>query len=205
MEKDANILKRITAYLLDIVLIYTFMILITNIRFINPTYDKLVSTSNEYTEVMENYADGKITEEEMLDLNKEYTYKITKYSISTNIVVIVTIFAYFGLFQKFNKGQTLGKKIMKIKVTGIDNKEISLGKYLLRILPTYYVYIGSIIPLTINSVLVFVLNSSSFSIVNTIIIYSFFILNIVSLVIMNIRKDKRGIHDLISGTKVVFE
>ena len=38
-----------------------------------------------------------------------------KYSVSYNIVIIIGLFAYFGLFQKYNNGQTIGKKIMKIK------------------------------------------------------------------------------------------
>jgi len=200
--KEAKISKRILAYLLDICLVYLLMTLITNIRFINPTYDKLIEATTEYTELLETYENIEDIDAEKIN---DVVFKVTKYSISTNIAIIIVLFAYFGLFQKFNNGQTLGKKIMKIKVVGIDDKNVGLGKYLLRILPTYYIYIGSIIPLITTSLIVCFVNSNLFSIINSSVVYAFFALNIITIVMINIRKDKRGIHDLISGTKVVFE
>ncbi len=205
MENIANVSKRISAYLLDICLIYLFMSLITGIRFINPTYDKLVETTNEYQEVLNDYTEGKITEEVALEQQKDYVYKVTKYGISTNVAVVLVIFAYFGIFQKFNNGQTLGKKIMKIKVVSNDDKNLSVWSYFLRILPIYYIFIGSVIPLILTSILVFIVGSTYFATVNSIIVYLFFGIGIMSFVMMNVRKDKRGLQDLISGTKVVFE
>lgn len=205
MENIANVSKRVSAYLLDICLIYLFMSLITGIRFINPTYDKLIETSNEYQEVINDYNEKKITEDEVLEYQKEYIYKATKYGVSTNIVVILVIFAYFGLFQKFNNGQTLGKKIMKIKVVSNSDKKLSVWSYFLRILPTYYIFIGSVIPIIITSILVFIIGSSHFASINSVVVYLFFGIAIMSFVMMNIRKDKRGLHDLISGTKVIYE
>lgn len=205
MENIANVSKRISAYLLDICLIYLFMSLITGIRFINPTYDNLVETTNEYQEVLNDYTEGKITEEVALEQQKDYVYKVTKYGISTNVAVVLVIFAYFGIFQKFNNGQTLGKKIMKIKVVSNDDKNLSVWSYFLRILPIYYIFIGSVIPLILTSILVFIVGSTYFATVNSIIVYLFFGIGIMSFVMMNVRKDKRGLQDLISGTKVVFE
>lgn len=205
MDKYVNISKRLSAYLLDIFLIYFLLTLISNIRFINPSYNNLMETSNEYTDTLEKYESKEISEEELLTLNKDYVYKITKYSISTNIACILVIFAYFGLFQKYNNGQTLGKKIMKIKVVGDNQETVSIGKYFLRILPMYYIFIGSVLPLAISSLIVNFVGATNFSLINSIIIYIFFGIGITSFVMMNIRKDKKGLHDLISGTKVIFE
>lgn len=205
MEKQISISKRISAYLLDIFLVYCFMSLVTSIRFINPTYDKLLEVTNTYSEKVDKYNKKEINEKELLEANNVYLYKATKYNISTNIAIIVVIIAYFGLFQKYNNGQTLGKKIMKIKVTGVDNKSVSLCKYILRLMPMYFFLIGSIIPLILNSILVFVLNMDNFILVNSISVYAFFILAIISFTMAYIRKDHRGLHDIIAGTKVELE
>ena len=114
-------------------------------------------------------------------------------------------FAYFGLFQKYNSGQTIGKKIMKIKVVDKDGKDPSLGKYFLRILPMYYISIGSVIPFALSSILVFVINSLVFSVIYSVLVYAFVILGIISFVMVYVRRDNRGLHDIISGTKVISE
>ena len=81
-------------------------------------------------------------------------YYISKYSISYNIVIIVGILLYFGVFQKYCNGQTIGKKLMKIKVVDNNtNENPNIWKHLLRTIPMYYIYIGGLIPLIINTIL----------------------------------------------------
>jgi uncharacterized RDD family membrane protein YckC len=51
------------------------------------------------------------------------------------LLVIVPLFAFIGymvLFEAYNNGQTLGKKIMTIKVIRIDGKEPVMSDYFLR-------------------------------------------------------------------------
>jgi len=205
MENTVKISKRVIAYLLDILLIYILISAIVSIRFINPTYDKYVEAYEKYAEVLEDYTKGNITDKEYTELNMDNIINVTKYSISSNVVIILVIIGYFCLFQKFNNGQTLGKKIMKIKVVGVDNKNVNIGRYLLRILPMHYIFIGSILPILINSIFIFVLKKNAYIMLNSITIYIIFFISIISFVMMNIRKDKRGIQDLITNTKVVEE
>jgi len=205
MTKNKIITKRLTAYILDVFLVYLLIYLISCIRFINPTYDKLIEVTNDYNVAIESYNTGEITDDEYFEINKDYIYNATKYNISTNIVFILVVIAYYGLFQKYNGGQTLGKKIMKIRTVNLDEESPSFVKYLLRIIPMYYVLLGSVVPFIISSILVFIVNSSSFSIIYSSLVYLFIIISIVSFVMMVIRKDKRGLHDLIAGTKVIEE
>ena len=69
----------------------------------------------------------------------------------------------------------------------------------------YYIYIGSIIPLVLNSILAFIIPKSKFLYVNMGITYIFVGLAIASLVMVWVRKDKKGLQDIISKTKVVEE
>lgn len=203
MNNIAKISKRFSAYLLDIILIYVLISLIISIRFINPHYEKYVTAYEKYNKVINKYYDGKIDATEMVNLNKDNLYYVTKYSVSSNIVVIVVLIGYFVLFQKYNNGQTLGKKIMRIKVTSIDKEIVSIGRYFLRILPMYYIFIGNIIAVLLNTIAVYLLKSNEYLYVNSIITYLFLSIGIITLVMTNINKDKQGLHDKIAKTIVV--
>ena len=205
MASEVKLSKRISAYFLDILLIYLFISLITSIKVINPYYDKYTEEAEKYTELMKLYTDKEIDEKEFLKESREVVYYLSKYSVSSNIVIAVVILGYFGLFQKLNKGQTLGKKIMRIKVTSNDDKELSLLSYLLRLLASYHVFVGNIIVLIANSVLINYLDVNKYYNANMIVTYAFFGIAIISFVMILIREDKRGLHDIISNTKVINE
>ncbi len=200
---EVKISRRIWAYLLDIVFIFFVVSLITSIKFINPSYEKYEKTYEKYSEVVEEYSKGNLTEKEFIEQNRDNYYYLNKYTISYNIAIIVVIIAYFVLFQKFNGGQTIGKQIMKLKVVNLEGKDASLISHLLRTTFSFYIYVGSIIPLLINTILVFVLNSKYYMNVSYIVSYGYLIFAIISLVMMCKRKDKRGLHELISKTKVI--
>ncbi len=196
--------KRITAFLLDILLVFFLASLVTSIHFINPYYKKYEAAFKEYSEVTNNYLEEKISEKEFLQLNYVNYYNVSRFSVPYNIAIVVILILYFVVFQKFNNGQTMGKQIMKIKVVNnSDNKDVSLIKYLLRSLPIYYISIGAIIPLLLNSLALLFVKGKMFYIVSACINYAFVILGVVTLTIMLSRKDKRGLHDLIAGTKVI--
>ena len=203
--KTSILSKRISAYLIDILFLFVIINLITDIKFINPYYDKYIESYEQYSELIENYNNEEINEEEFNELYNINYYEVSKYSIAYNVVIVLSIILYFVVFQKFNNGQTLGKKFLKIKVVENNTEEnASLLKYFLRSLPIYFIYIGGILPLIINSILVFVLNENNYMFISTIISYGFLILSIVTLVMLNVRKDERGIHDLLANTKVIY-
>ena len=189
--------------MLDILLVFFVASLVTSIRFINPYYDKYTETYEKYSDVLDKYYKGDINENEMIELNKDNYYYLTKYSVSSNIAIIVVIILYFVVFQKYNHGATIGKQIMKIKVVSKDDKDPSIIKYFIRSLFSFYIYVGSIIPLILSTILVFIIKAKNYMMVNTVVSYAFLIFAIVNFVVIFTRKDKRGIHELLSQTKVV--
>lgn len=205
-EREKKILsKRISAYLIDILFIFIVIGLISEIKFINPYYDKYIESYETYNEILEDYTNEEITEKEFTNLYNENYYLVSKYSVSYNIVIVVAILLYFGVFQKFNKGQTIGKKIMRIRVvSNTDNEDVSLLRYLIRTLPMYYIYIGGLIPLAINTILVFILNDNNFMNITMVVSYLFLFVAILSFVFICIRKDERGLQDIIAKTKVEY-
>ena len=128
---------------------------------------------------------------------KELYYNVNKYSKVYNAILIVVIILYFvGVNTLFN-GQTLGKKIMNIEIVGSSNK-VTFLNYLIRTLilynPIYY--------------LLMIIGSVSFN-VNDFYNYALVLSNIkdylliIVVLTIIIRKDNRGLHDLLSKTMVV--
>lgn len=206
MKTDSvKLLKRFSAYLLDILFIFVLLQALFSIKFLNPSYDKYIKSSEDYAKLVENYQKDEISEKEFLKSGSNYYYEISKNSISYNIITISVLVLYFGVFQRFNNGQTLGKKIQKIKVVDLNNNTPNIWKFILRLLPMYFVFIGCISSITINLILLFIVKNSSFMMVSTVINYILIFVNVLSLSFMNNREDKRGIHELISKTKVINE
>ena len=197
--------KRLFAYILDAFLIYLFILLVSGIRFINPTYDKLLEVTEKYSEAETSYQNGDMKDDEFIKVSTQYIYDANRYNVSTNIVFMLVVFAYYGLFQKFNNGQTLGKKIMKLRVVSKDNKPVSILRYIIRTLSMYLVFFGSVIPYLLGTILVFVLKPNLFSTIYSLLVYVFLIIGIIPLLMAHRRSDKKGLHDLIAGTKVIEE
>ena len=171
--------KRITAYLIDVLIVYVIISLIISIRVLNPTYDKYVEQTAKYNETLEKYYDG-------------------------DIIIILALVGYYVFFQKYNNGQTIGKKLMKIKVVLKDTQEnAKLSSYLIRLLGSYYLTIGSIIPLFINSILVFVVSKTVYMNLSTSITYIFVGIGIISLILVLCKKE--SFHDKLAKTMVVSE
>lgn len=206
MENKVKQSSRIIAYLLDILFVYIVLSMVINIKFINPTYDKYNKAREDLLKITENTDIEDDTE--YLDTLKDMANifrDLNKYGVVYNLATGIIIIAYFGLFQKFNNGQTLGKKIMKIKVFSNDGNNVSLGKSIIRLLPLQFIYVGGIIPCVILSLFPFILNSISFIICYFAFVILFNLLNLANLLCFLLRKDGKGIHDLIAKTQVVNE
>lgn len=175
-------------------------------------YDKLIKKYADSSKYIEKYySDGKITKKEHKKIIKSLTddftikykklyYKVNSYSKVSNIILVIVMMLYFvGLNIIFN-GQTLGKKIMGIRIVSSNNNDLSIVNYLIRVVvlysPLYYllIIIGNCI-----------LNANDFynfaSVLSNIKDYLFVII----VIMMFVRNDKRGLHDILSKTKVIDE
>ena len=86
----------------------------------------------------------------------------------------------------------------------LTNDNLGIFKYLIRILPIYFIYVGGILPLIINTILLFILNSHNYVQISTIISYIFLGISISTFVMLAVRKDGRGLHDLLTNSKVIY-
>lgn len=138
--------------------------------------------------------------ERLVELNNDYGYKIEKLNIRSSIISIVVYILYFGILQYILKGQTIFKKLFKLRV--IDNnspkKKVPLWKYIVR-----SILVCELIISIIDLILLVTLNKPSYIIGNGWLSNVKYVYEMAFLVTMIIRDDTRSIHDLLLNTKVV--
>lgn len=199
---ERPIFRRILAYLIDIAVVSVIVFLFSKIEILNPNSEEYNKVYSEFeTYVTENTKD---TEDVTSILKSEeynnYSYKLSKLQIPSSILNIVVTFGYFVIFQYFNKGQTIGKKFMKIRVKSTKGDKVSFVQMLVRSLLINEI-LSSIILVIFLSTMSQGMYSSAGKIVqliDMIIVYG-------SIGFILFRKDARGLHDLLVSTCVVEE
>ena len=190
--------KRIWAFFIDYLLVSLFLTMVYQIRILNPNYEKYNETYEKYTELISD-----LDSNEYLSFieSKDYkliNYDLSKYSVSLVCINLIVYILYFGGFQFWNKGQTIGKKIMKIKlVSKKDN--LKLWQCLLRTVILY-----SILFEVIKVIVITFVSVNKFYFINNILsVASSFLFYTIVLCIL-FRKDGRGLHDILCDTDVVL-
>lgn len=186
-------IKRIVAFAIDIVIVSLVLVILTSVFSIDPYYDKYQSTYDKYSELVKKESD--VSKDELINLN----YDLYKYRTVNNGLSIVILVLYFGVLQMLMKGQTLGKKMMNIKVVSNKDKNLHFGNYLVRC-----VILNNIIFLLSTIILVYVTSGKPFYYAVYIISLMESLLYMINIFFIVFKSDNRGIHDMIAGTKVTL-
>ena len=138
-----------------------------------------------------------------------YNYEVNKTEIVINIIGVVISILYFGVFEWFKKGKTIGKMIFRLKT--VDNtdakKSIPLWKYLIKA-----VLISGVV-FTISNIIITLIstgtNEGSFGLewYNTFYkrIYDVqYVYNTLFMLFIFIRRDERSIHDILLNIRVLL-
>lgn len=186
--------KRLGAYLLDFIIV-TFIVSIITVNF--KTNNEII---NKMSSLISDVASEEITLEEYSNQIFEINYEYQRAIVPSTIVSVVINVVYFIVFAFLNKGQTLGKKIFKIKVVNQDGKNPSIWNMLLRSIGLYGIITG-----IVNIIGVYVLNVKLFNYTSTTANYIYYGFIIISFFMVIYKKDGRGIHDIIGRTSVKEE
>lgn len=190
----ADFFKRIGAYLIDYVIIMIVLIGVTASMNIGS------DITNEINNITNDYKNGDITIEEYTDKVLPLNYELTKRKLPANIATVVVFIGYYIIFAYFNKGQTLGKKLCKIKVVNTKGERPSIWNMLVRSL-----FIYGIITSLYSIVSIYFLDMKDFNYsVSVISVIEGMILVVCTIMIMY-KKDGRGLHDIIANTNVIRE
>ena len=194
-----TILKRVMAYIIDIFIVSIIATLISSIGLINPYKDEYNDAYDQYANTVAQIQEGGSgvdnSEDELITLY----YNVNKYNVVRSGISVGCTILYFALLQLLLGGQTLGKKIMKIKVVANrEDKKLNFGNYLIRT-----VILNNVIFSILFIVGIYLFDASIYYSYSMVVSYlQMFVLTVIMLMVV-LRKDFRGLHDFAAGTKVI--
>ncbi len=192
--EKALFIQRLFAYLIDVIII-SFIASLIAVPFIDAEqYNKY---SKDLKEITEKFTTNEVNSEEYLIQSETLTYNISRLNGPTTFITIVLGVLYFVVFQVYNAGKTIGKKITGIKVIS-ENGDLTINQMIFR------GFIANSILLNIINIILLIMASKSGY------IYSFgafelvqYTITIVSLFMVMFSKEGKAIHDRLVHTKVV--
>lgn len=194
-KEKAYIFPRIIAYLIDIIIVSVISSMFT---FFLPT-NNITEIQEEYKKLEEKYKNSEISSEIFLEEYQDLSYELDYASVLSSIIGVTVVICYFVVFQYYNKGQTLGKKLMKIQVVNNGEESLTINQFVYR----------SIIlnGLFVNIVMLFLIlfmNKNYYFYVSFPLQMIQEVLLLITMFMVLFRKDGRGLHDKLAGTKVVM-
>ena len=193
---ESTFFERFAAYFIDIMLV-SIIISIVGYTLPNNT-DKY---QKQLTEITDKYLDNEVSAEEYANEYMEILYNNQKSNIIGSSISVILTIAYFVVFQYMNKGQTLGKKLLKIRVVDKDtNKPTTIVKGLIRTL-----FILNIASGVLNILFVYTLNKTSYFLGYGFVSGLEWLFIIITIFFVLYRKDGRGLHDMMTNTTVIKE
>lgn len=191
----ANSYKRVLAYLVDIMIISFVSLLLTYFVPTSENYNKL---NKEFEALTIDYRNQEVTMEEYLEKGTDINYQLNKEGVPQTIVSTVLSIIYFVVLAYFMNGETLGKKLMKIKITSNNDKKLTMNNYLIRAL-----VIDSVLMNIITIITILLFSKDIYLTSYNIISYVFSFVYIVSLAMILFSKSGRGLQDILANTKVI--
>ncbi|MBQ9018807.1 MAG: RDD family protein [Bacilli bacterium] len=126
--KKASFIKRLCAYAIDFLII----LMATSILSIPFTdSEKVLEIQKETNTVLQQYQAGEIMPNEYLSRVSDVYYRLGRESGINTFIEIILGILYYVVFQLYNKGQTIGKKIMGIKIVS-DTGDLSMNQMIFR-------------------------------------------------------------------------
>ena len=193
---NALFVQRLVAFLIDVLLVSLIASFISA-PFVN--VEKISALEKKTSELMIQLQSEEIS---ITDYSMQYIdiyYKLARYSGISSIIVIFLNVLYFVVFQVYNKGQTLGKKFVKIRVIS-ENGELSYNQMIFRS------FISNFILVDIIMFIFMIFSSKEIYFWATIVFQGLqYIVVFISIIMIMNHKDGRAIHDKIVQTKVLRE
>lgn len=191
--EKALFIQRLIAFLIDILIVTTLTSIIAT-PFVNDK--KLNSLTDEANELVEKYLDKKITMNEYAAEYINVTYDIAKESGFLSVIQILLSIVLYVIFPLYCNGQTIGKKIMKIKI--ISDGDLTSNQLVFRA----FIANELLVDILILILLIFTSRSVYFYGLGIFKCIQYAITGI-SVLLVICTKDGLSIHDRLVHTKVI--
>lgn len=196
-KEPAKFISRFIAYMLDVLIVAAISSLIA-VPFMSDKIDDINKISTQTEEIVQKLSRQEISIKEYIDESASLTYQSSKYQGGEILITVLIEILYFIIFQFYNGGQTLGKKLMKIKVVS-SNGELTMNQMLVRSLLINSIFIGLFQVFIVSMVkdpITFFYTEGTVEL----IVYLFII---ISVFMIMFTKDRKGLHDHITKTEVI--
>lgn len=193
--KKASFLERFIAHLIDIFLV-SFVAVLLSYPFLD--FKSIEKLDDSYTEVVEKALNDEIDIKVFTSESARVAYQLGAKQGITSILTLVIIVLYFVVYQFYNDGQTIGKKIMKIKVISSNENRLTMDNYIYRsmIINSLLINILIFILLLIGKDMIYFVGVGCLRFID-------YLLIIISGIMIISSKSKRGLQDIIANTDVV--
>ena len=187
--------KRFCAYIVDYVIVALIASLFARVPILNPNYDRYMEEYNKYIESVKTSLNDSASDEII-----DNSYEMTKLGVNITIINLVVGAIYFVGFQYLNKGQTLGKKMLKIRIVDDNNERPKLYQVLI-----HSIIINSLLTTTISVITLLCLSKATYLNISEVVQIIDMGLLFGSFGCMIVRKDGKGIHNILAHTNVIGE
>ncbi len=195
MEKKASFLQRLSAYMIDIFLV-SFVAALLSYAFLD--YESIEKLDNSYMEVSEKALNGEVSLQVFTVESASIVYQMASKQGVTTIMTLFLTVLYFVVYQYYNDGQTMGKKIMKIKVVSNDSRSLTMNNYIYRacVIDSLLVNIFIFILLLFGKDMVYFVGAGTLRLIDYSILF-------VSAIMVLSSKNGRALQDVLANTKVI--
>ncbi len=186
--------KRFVAYIIDILLLGFIVLLINNFIFKNNT-GLLYQNINDISEQL------LLKNINLKQWFNQYAVIIRQIDLENsliNLIKLILTLIYFVFIPYINSGQTYGQKIMKLYIKPIQDEKLTLQSLMIR-----NIIINGIAYLIICLSLIYIFRGVAYFVLISTLGLIQLMLVIISIIMILYRRDKRGLQDIISKTKIV--
>lgn len=193
-DKKAFFVQRLLAFVLD-VLIVSFVASLLATPFVDMEKDEQLR--KEIDSLNNSFYSEKIDVETYTLQYADLSYNMARNSGALSFISIIIEILYFVVFQIYNDGQTVGKKMMKIKVKSIDG-QLTMNQMIYRSLIANFILFEMIAfaLMTFGSRYVYLGGVGIFGLIQ-------YIVAVISLFMVMYGKTGCAIHDKLAHTKVI--
>jgi len=191
---EAKFNKRLIAYIIDITLLGIIMLLVSAII---PDNNNIKNLNMKLDNLNEQYLNNEINTGTYLNQYSNISYNLDKENIIYTIINIIFIVIYFIIIPFFYNGQTIGKKLLKIKVIK-ENGKLTIKDLIIR-----NIIINGLGFILISLILIYLIPALGYFIITLILSIVQLIVIIITMVAIIKSDEHLGLHDKITNTKVV--
>lgn len=195
-QRKALFVQRLGAYIIDIIIVVLVTTLISSF-FIDT--EKLTKLQEQQTTITNDYVDQKISTSEYISSYSDIYYRMSKANGGMTLLTIFLEVLYFVVYQLYNGGKTIGKKLMKIKVVSNDG-DLTMNQMIFRSFIA-----NSIIFNIIGFALMLFGSKSVYFYANVVMGAIQYIVIIVSVIMIMSKKNGCAVHDKLVHTTVIRE